>query len=244
MNCSAFSFYSDAFDFVAGGISLIGLVFGLCLSQLPSNKVKVLEGLFNETETLFTSCVEEGYLPQERFRVDIAEHLTRLREQTFDLRTQAYRATTFVQDSTAFFAGLSGTIGRVCLQVKRVRAEVFTKSDAERRRHRDHVVLFQELPFCERGLPQGSDALSHQVNLRPGGTPNPREANLGPFGDPTNNITMSRHNSGNNSRHVMGLCTKESAYCMTGQQAPRGEPARPLGASHSRPMISHTRPPV
>ncbi|KIJ20446.1 hypothetical protein PAXINDRAFT_7684 [Paxillus involutus ATCC 200175] len=120
---SAFSFYSNVFGLVVGGVSLIVLVFAFCRSQLPSNKIKVLDELLDETQALVSSYVEKGYLPEE-VRANIERRLVRLGEDTFDLRSQAYRATTFTEDYTGFFAGLSLAIGRACLEVKRLRAEV------------------------------------------------------------------------------------------------------------------------
>ncbi|KIK97190.1 hypothetical protein PAXRUDRAFT_825166 [Paxillus rubicundulus Ve08.2h10] len=230
MDNGAFSFYSNVFGFVAGGISLILVVFSFCRSQLPSNKIKVLEELLNETEGLFSSCVEEGYLPDERVRADIERHLARLREETFNLRSQAYMATTFAQDYTGFFAGLSLTIGRACSDVKRVRADVITKSEIARLQRRDNALLPRVLSSCERGLPQPIDVLSYQAdaNLRPG------EANLDPFVNPTDNIqaTVSRRGGAENSHSAEDLCTEETTHHLAGEQTPRGEPTSPLGTLH------------
>ncbi|KIK77666.1 hypothetical protein PAXRUDRAFT_834926 [Paxillus rubicundulus Ve08.2h10] len=194
MDSNAFSFSSNLFGFVAGGISVIVLVFGFCRSQLPSNKIKVLEELLDETQALFSSYAEEGYLPEERVKADFETRLARLRDKTLDLRFQVYRATTFVQDYTGFFTGLSLAIGRLCWQVKLLRANVISKSEIERLGRRDNVLLLRQLPFSEIGLPQPSDVLSHQADviLHPG------EADLGPFVNPTNDIqaTVSNANEG------------------------------------------------
>ncbi|KAF8835971.1 hypothetical protein BDN67DRAFT_912021 [Paxillus ammoniavirescens] len=142
MSSSALSFYSNVFGLVAGGVSLIVLVFAFCRSQLPSNKIKVLEELLDGTQALVSSYVEKGYLPEE-VRANIERRLVRLEEDTFDLRSQAYRATTFTEDYTGFFAGLSLAIGRACLEVKRLRAEVIvssTSTTSSRLRAKTRVV--------------------------------------------------------------------------------------------------------
>ncbi|KAF9238818.1 hypothetical protein BU15DRAFT_62332 [Melanogaster broomeanus] len=246
MNSSAFSFYSSAFGFVAVGISLAGLVFGLCRSQLPSSKIKVLEELLDDTQCLLNSCVEEGYLPQERVRDEIEPDLARcLRDEIFDLRSQAYKATSFLQDYAGLFAGLSLTIGRACSQVRRLRADVITKSDTERRRRRDNAVLSEELPFHERGPPRGSDALSQQLVRSVAVILNPREANLdvNPFVDPTKDIRpgemASRRDSADNSYRP---CTSEPGHELaghTGQHTRLGQPPSTLGTAHSSSRQSH-----
>ncbi|KIJ06455.1 hypothetical protein PAXINDRAFT_158723 [Paxillus involutus ATCC 200175] len=191
MDSNAFSFSSNVFGLVVGSISVIVLVFGFCRSQLPSNKIKVLEELLDETQALFSSYAEEGYLPEERVKADFETRLARLRDKTFDLRSQVYMATTFVQDYTGFIAGLSISIGRVCWQVKLLRADVISKSEIERLGRRDNALLLRQLPFCEIGLPQ---PLSHQADA----ILHPRETNLDPFVDSTNNIqaTVSGANVG------------------------------------------------
>ncbi|KIK74270.1 hypothetical protein PAXRUDRAFT_836017 [Paxillus rubicundulus Ve08.2h10] len=231
MDSNTFSFYSNVFGFVAGGISLILVVFGFCRTQLPSHKIKVLEELLDETQDLFSSYVEQGYLPQESIRANIERRLARLRDETFDLRSQVYRATTFAQDYTGFFAGLSLTIGRACSDVKRVRADIITKSEIERLERHDNALLLRALPFCERGLPQPSNVLLHQ----PGASLRPGEADVDPFVNPTDNIqaTVSRRSSADNSYRAEDLCTEESTRHLAGEQTLRGEPASPLGTLHS-----------
>ncbi|KAF9238765.1 hypothetical protein BU15DRAFT_13964, partial [Melanogaster broomeanus] len=114
----------NVFGFVAGAISLTCLVFSICRTQLPSNKIKVLENLLDETQSLFHSRVEEGYLPQERLKVYIDRRLDSLRDQACGLQSQAYSATTSAQDYRQLFTGLSWAIGRVCFDVREVRAQV------------------------------------------------------------------------------------------------------------------------
>lgn len=62
MSNTSFSFYSNIFGFIVGGVSLLGFVVRLCRTHLPSNKIKTLEALLHETENTFRSAVEDGLL--------------------------------------------------------------------------------------------------------------------------------------------------------------------------------------
>lgn len=65
MSNSSFSYSSNVFGFVAGGISLLGFMIALCRPHLPSNKIKTLENLLHETENTFNEAVEAGLLVHE-----------------------------------------------------------------------------------------------------------------------------------------------------------------------------------
>ena len=65
MSSSSFSFSSNIFGFVAGGISLLGFMVAVCRTHLPSNKIKTLEILLHETENVFKEAVEGGLLVHE-----------------------------------------------------------------------------------------------------------------------------------------------------------------------------------
>lgn len=64
MSNSSFSFYSNVFGIIVGGISLLGCVVAVCRPHLPSNKIKTLETLLCETENTFKESVEAGLLVQ------------------------------------------------------------------------------------------------------------------------------------------------------------------------------------
>jgi hypothetical protein len=66
---TSLSFYSNIFGFIAGGVSLLGVVVAVCRPQLPSNKIKILENLLHETENIFKEAVEDGLLGREFARM-------------------------------------------------------------------------------------------------------------------------------------------------------------------------------
>jgi hypothetical protein len=139
MNNPTFSFVSNAYGFAFGVFSLVGCAIGMWRSHLPSRKIQVLEELLAQTQDLFHSAVEAGLLPDLEFRAKaearlersvlrllypIASHESRLREDTFQVRAEAYAATTLYSDYRAFFCGLSFAIAKKCSNLKELRANV------------------------------------------------------------------------------------------------------------------------
>ncbi|KAH7887340.1 hypothetical protein F5I97DRAFT_819440 [Phlebopus sp. FC_14] len=132
MNDNSFSFSSNVFGIIVGGMSLIALAFGLHM-HLPSKRIKYLESILDETDTLFKSALEDGLLPEQNFTSRAADRLSKLRERTLVLRPRAYHATTWVQVCKELLKGLSLNIGKICYQVEELRAEIITSSEAQRR---------------------------------------------------------------------------------------------------------------
>ncbi|KIJ57762.1 hypothetical protein HYDPIDRAFT_44786 [Hydnomerulius pinastri MD-312] len=134
MDSSAFSFYSNVFGFIAGGVSLAGLLITVCRSHLPSNKIKTLEALLEDTEKTFLKAVEDGLLKEPQFNQSVEKHLAELKEDTAVFRSRAYCVTNLRQDYMEFFKGLSTAIGFACQGVRELRAEVISTSERERRK--------------------------------------------------------------------------------------------------------------
>lgn len=67
MTTSTFSIFSGIFGFIVAAISLLTFVINICRSHLPSNKIKVLESLLEETETCFNKAIEDGLLTELLF---------------------------------------------------------------------------------------------------------------------------------------------------------------------------------
>ncbi|KIJ69910.1 hypothetical protein HYDPIDRAFT_104569 [Hydnomerulius pinastri MD-312] len=98
MDSTTFSFYSNVFGFIAGGVSLAGLLITVCRSHLPSNKIKTLETLLEDTEKTFLTAVENGLLKQPQFNQSVEEKLVKLKEETAVFRSRAYCVTNLRQD--------------------------------------------------------------------------------------------------------------------------------------------------
>ncbi|KAH7890278.1 hypothetical protein F5I97DRAFT_1922604 [Phlebopus sp. FC_14] len=132
MDCNAFSFYSNVFGIIVGSTSLIVLAFGFHL-HLPTNKMKTLDVLLDETDKILRSVLEEGLLSQQRFGRSVEYRFSSLQKQSMDLRSRVYCVTTWAQDCKGFVQGVSADIGRTCYELKMLRAEVITASEAARR---------------------------------------------------------------------------------------------------------------
>jgi hypothetical protein len=71
----------NLFSFSVGVLALVSTVFSMVMflrGQLPSARMKHLDELFDETNTIFQKAISDGLLPNEAFRVLIGERLTRL----------------------------------------------------------------------------------------------------------------------------------------------------------------------
>jgi hypothetical protein len=75
MDNNAFSFYSNVFGLFIGATTILGVLLGFCRSHLPSQKIKELEDLLDETQTLYKSAVEDGLLPDGVLRSQMGERL-------------------------------------------------------------------------------------------------------------------------------------------------------------------------
>ncbi|KAH7882619.1 hypothetical protein F5I97DRAFT_1931209 [Phlebopus sp. FC_14] len=132
MATNTFSLSSNVFGIIVGGVSLITLAFGFHL-HLPSNRIKHLQEVLDETEQIFRSAVQDGLLPQHEFTSDVERHLYKLRDRAMALRRRVYCATTWVQDCKLLFRGVSSEIGKTRSQLKKLRAVIITSSEAQRR---------------------------------------------------------------------------------------------------------------
>ncbi|KAF9226738.1 hypothetical protein BS17DRAFT_878594 [Gyrodon lividus] len=101
---------------------------------LPSNKIKELETLLDDTEKFFKEALEDGLLTQHGFIQEVEQSLAELKGETSRLRSRAYNATTLRKDYTEFFKGTSSAIGFASQSLKNLRAQVITSSEQGRLR--------------------------------------------------------------------------------------------------------------
>ncbi|OAX39353.1 hypothetical protein K503DRAFT_689794 [Rhizopogon vinicolor AM-OR11-026] len=123
MDSNALSFYSNVFGLLIGGTTIISVLLGFCRSHLPSQRIKELEELLDDTQGLYESAIEDSLL-NDIHRNQMGERLVSLRERSLRLRSRAYSATTLLKDYQEFLGGLSYSIGVACYHVKELRASV------------------------------------------------------------------------------------------------------------------------
>ncbi|KAH7882626.1 hypothetical protein F5I97DRAFT_1816261 [Phlebopus sp. FC_14] len=148
MATNTFALASNVFGIIVGGVSLITLAFGFHL-HLPSNRIKHLQELLDETEQVFKSALEDGLLPQHKCTSDVEHHLCQLRDHAMALRRRVYCVTTWVQDCKLAFKGISSEIGSTCYELRKLRAVIITSSEAQRRNisaRRNAATSFASLP--------------------------------------------------------------------------------------------------
>lgn len=64
---ATFSLFSSIFGFIVAAISFLAFVVNICRSHLPSNKIRILESLLDETEACFRKAIEDGLLTEPSF---------------------------------------------------------------------------------------------------------------------------------------------------------------------------------
>ncbi|KAF8139073.1 hypothetical protein EV363DRAFT_1253106 [Boletus edulis] len=134
MTTGVFSVFSSIFGFVVAAISLLAFAVNMCRSHLPSNKIKVLESLLDETETCFRKAIEDGLLTEPPFVLQTESGLIILKTRAQGLRSRAHNATNLRQDYAEFLRGTSTAIERVCQSLRKLKAQVITSSEEGRLR--------------------------------------------------------------------------------------------------------------
>jgi hypothetical protein len=65
------------FGLIVGAMTIFGVILGFCQSHLPSQTIKELNGLLDETQGLYESAVEDGYLTDGTLRSQMEERLAK-----------------------------------------------------------------------------------------------------------------------------------------------------------------------
>ncbi|KAI0330386.1 hypothetical protein GY45DRAFT_1323704 [Cubamyces sp. BRFM 1775] len=129
----------DAFniwDLFIGIVSLltsVPIVYHCVTRQLPSRKLRALFDTLSETETLYTSCIEEGLLKEYEART-FSKNISALRRRATDIRVLVHSAKTYGDDFKNLVQGVTRRINRLCKDIKKVRSKISTTSNRERER--------------------------------------------------------------------------------------------------------------
>ncbi|KAI0049759.1 hypothetical protein FA95DRAFT_1556451 [Auriscalpium vulgare] len=128
------SYGVEMFGLVAGVLSTIALIFTLLRFYLPSARMRELDTLMEETESLFHDAQEQGLLIDPAFVSKTRSRIASLRHNVFFLRNQVYSARTVRQQTMEMLKGLSLKIGFTCEDVKVVRATISSTSAEQRKK--------------------------------------------------------------------------------------------------------------
>ncbi|KAH9888343.1 hypothetical protein C8Q73DRAFT_794119 [Cubamyces lactineus] len=157
----------DAFniwDLFIGIVSLltsVPIVYHCVTRQLPSRKLVTLFDTLSETETLYTSCIEEGLLKDYEART-FSTNLSVLQRRATDIRVLVQSAKTYGDDFKNLVQGVTRRINRLCKDIKKVRSKISTTSNRERER-RQRVEA--ELRMAENPLETGHEQDADFVTL-------------------------------------------------------------------------------
>ncbi|KAG6370897.1 hypothetical protein JVT61DRAFT_10920 [Boletus reticuloceps] len=169
MTTSTFSCFSSVFGFIVAAISFFAFIINIWRSHLPSNKIKVLESLLDETETYFKKAVEEGLLTELTFvhRTERRLAMSMPSVHCPDLALTSYpqievTAINLRQDYVEFFRGTSTAIGTACQTLKKLRAQVITSSEQGRLRRLEEM----QSPHCN-SLPTSTLFIHSQGECHP-----------------------------------------------------------------------------
>ncbi|KAI0944015.1 hypothetical protein AcV7_001950 [Taiwanofungus camphoratus] len=170
---------------VLGTLSLIPMLASIVNDQLPSTKLMVLEETLLDTESLLRSVSEEGLFSNSNFISETGHRLLFFHSTAEEYRTATYCATTFMKQLKEMMKGLSAKISLLCMEVKKVRANISSTSSKQRERLRAEGLLPTsgnaaipslsvssaqtapvERPFCPAGAP-----ISHPLDASTCGEP-------------------------------------------------------------------------
>ncbi|KAI0657801.1 hypothetical protein C8Q70DRAFT_934773 [Cubamyces menziesii] len=113
------------FDVVVGVTGLLALI-GQCLywiikRRLPATKLRVLEDTLSDTQSLLTTCLEEGRLGGDNAADHFQDHLNDIKKKVSDVKLELSRASTYMDHFKTMMTGLSQRIDRLCQETTTLR---------------------------------------------------------------------------------------------------------------------------
>ncbi|KAI0077837.1 hypothetical protein K474DRAFT_1661256 [Panus rudis PR-1116 ss-1] len=132
----------DISGLAIGVLTVVPGLYALLSYNLPSRRFKVLRKDFNETSELFEKVTEEGLLPEPEYVREVRQSLDTCHALLESYREKVYRAASLVHQCQELYGGLSRMINATCDDVRKIRANIVSKSNKERKRleelHRSH----------------------------------------------------------------------------------------------------------
>ncbi|KAI0772832.1 hypothetical protein BD413DRAFT_35312 [Trametes elegans] len=128
--------FMGIWDLFIGALS-VGLaapvIMRIVNSQLPTQRLVILTTVFEDTDALLTSCVEQGLIKEPSTAL-FHSRIEQLRERVLVARLQALGAKNYYEDFYNMCGGLSFRMRKVYNDVRALRAKISTTSLGERER--------------------------------------------------------------------------------------------------------------
>ncbi|KAH9888347.1 hypothetical protein C8Q73DRAFT_709878 [Cubamyces lactineus] len=116
------------FDVVVGVTGLLALIgqcsYWIIKRRLPATKLRVLEDTLSDTQSLLTTCVEEGRLGGGNAAQHFRARLDDIKEKVSDVRLELSRASTYMDHFKTIMTGLPRRIDRLCQETTTIRVQI------------------------------------------------------------------------------------------------------------------------
>ncbi|KAI1790372.1 hypothetical protein LXA43DRAFT_512133 [Ganoderma leucocontextum] len=236
--------WSNVWGFISGALGLVPLVLALVYHQLPSTIFRDLDGTLQETESLLSSSLDRGLIPDSKSALQFMQYAEQLRDRAECVRPEVYRAKTYWQQLKGMVSGLTRKISVLSNDILDLRAEISTTSSRERKRLREEVEL-----ATSQGDAVMDDA-SPSIPLEGFGTAASRFYNLDPArlsGFLGSEVTLVDFPAGSVRPRLSGsaetayacCCRRHGGHAYT-SYAPPSKP-EPVRRSHSTPSPQFER---
>ncbi|KAM5537887.1 hypothetical protein V8D89_008363 [Ganoderma adspersum] len=234
---------SDIWNFVSGALTLVPCALGYVYHQLPSYLFRVMDDALKETESLLSSSLEDGLIPDSSLTLKFMQSAEQFRSCAERMRPQVYRAATYWAQLKAISSGLAGEISTLSAEVMDLRAEVCATISSSRERLIEEAELAP--PQGAAGTVADVHGASVSVPLGGPGTAASRFYNLaqarssGPSGS---EVTLVDFPTGNGGSRMSGGAETARACCCDGRDlasGPYAGPSRPriVTRSYSTPSL-------
>ncbi|KAJ8482830.1 hypothetical protein ONZ51_g5102 [Trametes cubensis] len=158
------------FDVVVGVTGLLALI-GQCLywiikRRLPATKLRVLEDTLSDTQSLLTTCLEEGRLGGDNAADHFQDHLNDIKKKVSDVKLELSRASTYMDHFKTMMTGLSQRIDRLCQETTTLRVQISITS-SERQQAELQVAASQTTDPSLAQTNGSAHPETHRPNVAP-----------------------------------------------------------------------------
>ncbi|EAU82751.2 hypothetical protein CC1G_10656 [Coprinopsis cinerea okayama7 len=130
-------FSENVFNYCIGALALcstLASIYRYYRSILPAQRLVALNDILTEIKIIYEKADAENLFPSEAQRQHSKSRLTDLEVLTNELREKAYSSTTPFQEFLSWVRGLSETIADATCMAKKMRKNLVSLTEEERRR--------------------------------------------------------------------------------------------------------------